>query len=127
MGSLAQTTHSLARRVARRRCQGVGSASSRATRQGQLALAIDLRQARKGEAPEASREDTDGQEEVGATRHPTCTIRRYPTGGQDTMEMGVMVELLAPGVEHGEAADLSPEMLWVPSDVLERLGDRAKE
>ena len=43
------------------------------------------------------------------------------------MEMRVMVELLAPGVEHGEAADLRPEMLRVPGDVLERLGDGAKE
>jgi len=38
-----------------------------------------------------------------------------------------MVELLPPGVEHGEAADLHPEMLRVPGDVLEGLGDRAKE
>ena len=43
------------------------------------------------------------------------------------MEVWVMVQLLAPGVEHGEAADLRPEMLRVPGDVLKRLGDRAKE
>jgi hypothetical protein len=43
------------------------------------------------------------------------------------MEMRVMVQLLAPGVQHGEAADLRPEMLRVPGDVLERLGDSAKE
>jgi hypothetical protein len=41
--------------------------------------------------------------------------------------MGMMMQLLAPGVEHGEAADLRPEMRGVPGDVLERLGDRAKE
>jgi len=34
---------------------------------------------------------------------------------------------LAPGVEHRETADLRPEMLRVPGDVLEGLGDRAKE
>ena len=43
------------------------------------------------------------------------------------MQVRMMVQLLAPGVEDGEAADLGPEMLGVPSDVLERLGDRAKE
>jgi hypothetical protein len=43
------------------------------------------------------------------------------------MEMRVMVQLLAPGVEHGEAADLRPEMRGVLGDVLERLGDGAKE
>jgi len=30
-----------------------------------------------------------------------------------------MVELLAPGVEHGEAPDLRAEMLGIPRDVLE--------
>ena len=43
------------------------------------------------------------------------------------MEMRVMVQLLAPGVQYGEAADFRPEMLGVPGDVLERLGDGAKE
>jgi len=41
--------------------------------------------------------------------------------------MLMLVQVLAPGVEHGEAADLCPEMLRVPSDVLEGLGDGAKE
>jgi hypothetical protein len=41
--------------------------------------------------------------------------------------MGMKVELLAPGMEHGEAADLRPEMLRVPGDVLEGLGHRAKQ
>ena len=43
------------------------------------------------------------------------------------MEMGMVVQLLAPGVQHGEAANLRPEMFRVPGDVLEGLGDRAKE
>ncbi len=47
-----------------------------ATHEGQLALAIELRKAREVEAPEAPREDTDGQEEVGTTRHPPRAIRR---------------------------------------------------
>jgi hypothetical protein len=38
-----------------------------------------------------------------------------------------MVQLLAPGVEDGEAADLGSEMLGLSGDVLERLGDRVKE
>jgi hypothetical protein len=90
-----------------------------APREGQVALRVALRQAREVEAPEPPREDPDGQEEVGATRHPPRAISRDPPGRQDTMEMGVMVELLAPGVEHSETADLRPEMLGVPGDVLE--------
>ena len=38
-----------------------------------------------------------------------------------------MRQLLAPGVEHREAPNLRAEMLGVPGDILERLGDRAKE
>jgi hypothetical protein len=86
-----------------------------ATRESQLALRIELRQARKVEAPETSREDADRQKEMGATRHPARPIRSYPPGGQDTMQVGVMVELLAPGVQHGETADLRPKMLGSPA------------
>jgi hypothetical protein len=43
------------------------------------------------------------------------------------MQMGVMVQVLAPGVEHGEAPNLRAEMLGVLGNVLECLGDGAKE
>jgi hypothetical protein len=43
------------------------------------------------------------------------------------MERGVLVEVLAPGVEPREAAALRPARLRLPGDVLERLGDRATE
>src|SRR5207253_245737 len=86
---------------------------------------LAVRQGHEVQPPEPPREDPDGQEEVGATRHPPRAISSDPPGRQDTMEMGVMVELLAPGVQHGETADLRPEMLRVPGDVLEGLGNRA--
>src|SRR5712691_5745921 len=98
-----------------------------AAREGQVALRVDLCKTREVEAPEATREDTDGQEEVGPTWHPTRAIRCHPPSGEDTMQMGMMVQLLPPGVQHGEAPDLRAEMLRVPGDVLERLSDRAKE
>jgi len=41
--------------------------------------------------------------------------------------MLMLVELLAPGMEHGEAADLRAEMLGVPGDVLQCLGAGAQE
>ena len=77
-----------------------------ATRQGQLTLAIEILQPLKVQPPKAPREDADGQEEVRPTRHPTGAIRGQATCGQDTMEVGVMVQLLAPGVQHDEAAHL---------------------
>ena len=35
--------------------------------------------------------------------------------------MLMLVELLAPGMEHRQAADVRPEMLRVSGDILERL------
>jgi hypothetical protein len=43
------------------------------------------------------------------------------------MQMGMMMQLLAPGMQHGAAADLRTEMFWALGNVLERLGDGAKE
>jgi hypothetical protein len=43
------------------------------------------------------------------------------------MEVRMMVELLAPGVEHGQAPDLRAEMRGGSGDVLEGLGDGMKE
>ena len=96
------------------------------THEGQLVLAIELHKACEVEAPEATREDTHGQEEVGTTWHPPCTIRRYPPGGQDTVEMGMVVQLLAPGVEHSEAPKLRAEIFGGPGDVLETSGRRCE-
>ena len=43
------------------------------------------------------------------------------------MPLGVMVQGWAPGVQHGEASNLRAQMRGVQGEVLERLGDRAKE
>jgi hypothetical protein len=64
---------------------------------------------------------------VGTTRHPPGTIRRDPPGGQDTMELGMVVPWWAPGMAHGEAAALRAELRGGPGDILERLGDGATE
>jgi hypothetical protein len=97
------------------------------THEGQLVLAIELHKACEVEAPEATREDTNGQAEVGTTWHPPCPLRRYPSGGQDTMEMGMVLQLLAPGVEHSEAPELRAEMFRVLGDIVEALCNRVKE
>jgi hypothetical protein len=90
-------------------------------------LALEGLQPHQGQAPQAPREDADRQEEVRPTREPLGPVGRQPPRGQDTRERRVMVQLLAPGVQHGETTDLGPEMLGGPGDVLERLGDGAKE
>ena len=39
------------------------------------------------------------------------------TGGNDTVDMGMNLEFLVPGMQHAEEADLSPEMSGVASDL----------
>jgi hypothetical protein len=61
-----------------------------APQQGELALRVGLLQTREVEAPEAPREDADGQEEVRPTRDPLGPVGRQPPGGEDTMQMGMI-------------------------------------
>jgi len=56
-----------------------------ATQQGQVALSIEGRQPRQVQSPKASREDTDGQEEVRPTRDPLGPVGCQASRGQDTM------------------------------------------
>ena len=43
------------------------------------------------------------------------------------MDVGVMLEVLAPGVEHGQEADLGPEVLGIGGDLLQGLRGGAEE
>ena len=56
-----------------------------------------------------------------ATGEPPGPIGGQAPSGKDTVEMRMRVELLPPGMEHRQAADIRPEMLGVASNVLERL------
>jgi hypothetical protein len=59
----------------------------------------------------------DGEKEARARSNPAGVIEREPAGGDNTVDMGIKLELLVPGVEHAEEADLGPEMSGVASDL----------
>src|SRR5216684_9053470 len=59
----------------------------------------------------------DGEEEVRTGSNPAGVIERESAGGDDTVDMGMNLEFLVPGVEHAEEADLGPEMSGVASDL----------
>jgi len=61
-------------------------------------------------------EHMDGQKKVRAGSDPAGVIEGEPTGSDDTVDVGMQPELLVPGVEHTEKADLSSEMCGVASD-----------
>jgi len=58
----------------------------------------------------------DGEEEARAGSNPASVIERESARRDDTVDMGMKLEFLVPGVEHTEEADLSPEMSGVASD-----------
>jgi hypothetical protein len=55
----------------------------------------------------------DGEKEVRTGSDPAGAIERESAGGDNTVDMGMKLEFLVPGVEHAEEADLGPEMSGV--------------
>jgi len=60
-------------------------------------------------------EHCDWEKESRAGPNPAGVIEREPAGGDDTMDMGMKLELLIPGVQHTEEADLGAKMSGVAS------------
>ncbi len=57
------------------------------------------------------------QEESRPAGDPTRAIRSQATSRHDAMHMRMVLKVLTPGVEDGQEADLSPEVLGVGGDL----------
>jgi len=53
---------------------------------------------------------SNGKEEAWMGSNPTGVIAGESAGGDDTVDMGMELEFLVPGVEHAEETDLGTEM-----------------
>ena len=73
-------------------------------------------------APEHAAEDADRQEEPRSAGDPARAVGREPAARHDAMDVGVVLQVLAPGVEDGQEADLGPEVLGVGGDLPQGLG-----
>ena len=74
------------------------------------------------EAAEQAREDAHGQEEAGLAGDPARPVRRQAAAGNDDVDMRMMGQRRAPGVEDGGEADARAQMLGVGGDGGQRLG-----
>ena len=74
------------------------------------------------EAAEQAREDAHGQEEAGLAGDPARPVRRQAAAGNDDVDVRMMGERRAPGVQYGGQADARAEMLRVGGDRGQRLG-----
>src|SRR5207248_10437961 len=57
----------------------------------------------------------DGEEEARARSNPAGVIERESAGRDDSVDMGMKLEFLVPGMQHAEEADLGPEMSGITS------------
>jgi len=68
-------------------------------------------------APEQATEDPDGEKEVGGRGYPAGPIWGQAAGGHHAVDVGVVMKVLAPGMEHGEEPDLGPKVAGIGSDL----------
>ena len=74
------------------------------------------------QATKEARQHAHRQEEAGLAGDPACAVRRQSAAGNDDVDMGMMGQRRAPGVEHGGEADARAQMLRVGGDGGQRLG-----
>src|SRR5208337_3580251 len=61
-------------------------------------------------------QDFDGQEESIARTNPSAMIQREPARGNDTVNVGMQEQVLSPGVQDGDHANLGSEVLRIGCD-----------
>ena len=106
-----------------RRIGEVGEAAAEA----QFALLESLLESGQKNAAEAARENAHGQEETGAAGDPTVALGGEPAAGHDAMQVGVVAQIAAPAVQHGQKAELGAEVARVGGNLLEAVSGGAEE
>jgi hypothetical protein len=77
--------------------------------------------------PEQSTEELHGQEKLPAASDPTAAVRSNSTTGNDTMEVGMMMQVLSPSMEHRQKTDPGAQVLGVSGNLQQGLGRGAEE
>ena len=93
----------------------------------QAALRMALAAPGQKEAPEHPTERAHRQEEGGAARQPLGAIWRQLAAGDHTVEMGMMMQGLAPGMQDREEAEVGAEMPRIAGDREEGFGHGLKQ
>src|SRR5258708_2303428 len=102
------------------RCRG---AEAREAAEELQVLIIERRMEQGEEEPTIeTREDFDRKKEAGATTDPARGVGRRSAARHHGVDMGMMMEVLSPSMEHGDETDLGAEMLGIGGDDAPRLG-----
>ena len=86
---------------------------------GQVQLAVREGRLEAGDelATKHAPQYSNGEEEAWVGSNPAGVVAGEPAGRNDTVDMGMKLEFLIPGVEHAEEADLGSEMGRISSDL----------
>ena len=95
--------------------------------EAEVASCEGRRQPLEEQPPEEARERLDRQKEVRAARDPARPVGREAAARDDAMEMGMMGQRLAPGVQDGETTDPGAEAPRVRRQRRHRLGRRPEQ
>ena len=90
--------------------------------EAEFTLRVQFSEAIHEFTPEHFAENGDGQEKLLPRVDPPRMIQSQTAGWNNTVYVRVMLQLLVPGVEDAEEADLSAETLWVAGDLKQCLG-----
>jgi hypothetical protein len=88
--------------------------------EGQLKIAQEL-------AAEHPAEDVYRKEEIIATMDPMLAVETDTTAWDNAMQVRMMMQILAPGVQHGEKADVRSQVLGVMGNGLQCFGCGTKQ
>src|ERR1700730_9587917 len=77
---------------------------------GELALLVGYSQKCEKLAAEQTAQDAHGKKEVVPARDPAGAVERDSAARHDAVDVRVMMQVLAPGVEHREEADPGAQM-----------------
>ena len=78
-------------------------------------------------ATEDSGEHLLGQEEAWRAWNPSGLIRGQPAGRHDTVDVGMELEVLTPGMQDAEETDPCAESLGIGGNFHQRIGHAAKQ
>src|ERR1017187_10252519 len=90
-------------------------------------LLVELLQASRELAAEDAAQCVNRQEKAARGIDPSGAIESQATGGNDVVNMGMMFEVLSPGMEHAEESDVGSEVFPIASQFEHRRGAGAIE
>ena len=99
---------------------------SEVTEEAQYTCVKGVCQSLEKQASKQTRQNFDRQEEARPTSDPSRTIDRRSSTGDDTMDMGVVMKVLSPGMEHSNDTEFRAKVFGIGADRAQCLRGRSE-